>query len=120
MVLICGIPNAGKTTYSKQYDSVIHYDGLRTTTRKRHELLKELARNGNAVMEGVFCDSRVRREIIECCPSDERKVCIWLDTPVEECVNRENRDRHISIVKHYAKAFQPPTYDEGWDEIIRR
>ena len=118
MLIICGIPNAGKTTYSVQYDSVVHFDGLDTTTKKKYDRLKELARNGNAVLEGVFGDKRRRTELIECCPLEERKVCIWLDTAVEECVRRENRNRPTNMIRHHAKVFQPPTYAEGWDEII--
>ena len=29
MILICGIPNAGKTTYSQRYSDVIHFDEVR-------------------------------------------------------------------------------------------
>ena len=29
ITLICGLPNAGKTTYSRQFENVIHLDDFR-------------------------------------------------------------------------------------------
>lgn len=47
-----------------------------------------------------------------------KKTCIWIDTPLEECIQREDRNRPIEIILLHADTFEPPTYDEGWDEII--
>ena len=121
MIMICGIPNAGKTTYSKQYDNVVHLDEISGSTHKRHDICREIVSKGDVVIEGVFGTKRFRRELISLCPQNVRKTCIWLDTPVDECLRREQayRKRPNSIVLLHAKAFEEPTYDEGWDEIIR-
>ena len=118
MTLICGLPNAGKTTYSQRYEGVTHYDGLHLTTRQRYEYLNALVKRGNAVLEGVFGEAKRRAEFIANTPPNERKVCIWLNTPEDVCHARENRGRPQAIVTLHAQTFQPPTYDEGWDEII--
>lgn len=118
MTLICGLPNAGKTTYSRRFEGVIHYDNLKLTTRQRYEHLNDLVSKGNAVLEGVFGERKRRMEFISNTPANERKVCIWLNTPVDTCHARENRGRPQTIVTLHARTFQPPTYDEGWDEII--
>lgn len=120
MILICGIPNAGKTTYSSRYADVIHYDDMNLTTRQRYAELKRLAQEGNAIVEGVFGESKRRKELADSCPSAEKKICIWIDTPLEECLEREKnyRKRQLGLVQIHHKTFEPPTLDEGWDEII--
>jgi predicted kinase len=47
------------------------------------------------------------------------KICIWLDIPINKCLHRERayRKRPEIIVKHQANRLEPPTYEEGWDEI---
>ena len=118
MIIICGIPNAGKTTYSEQYNST-HYDEMNMTTRQRYEKLNELIRLGNAVIEGVFGEKWRREEFISSCPENEKKICIWLDTPLDICLEREAnyRQRPACLVVHHAQTFEPPTLYEGWDEI---
>lgn len=120
MILIIGIPNSGKTTYSSQYGNCIHYDEIGRTTRDKYRRLNELASQGNAVIEGVINEKRRRKELISSCPKDEHKVCIWLNTPLTECLKREQnyRKRSLDMVRHHHERFEPPTYDEGWDEII--
>ena len=120
MVVIIGIPNAGKTTYSRRYDGVVHYDDLNLTTRQRYEHFNALAKQGNAVFEGVFGSKNRRVELVASCPEGEKKVCVWLDTSLTVCLERERtgRMRGDHIVLSHARTFEPPTYDEGWDEII--
>lgn len=121
-LIICGLPNAGKTSYSTQYDNSIHYDELKLTTRQRYEQICEIARtDSNAVVEGVFGERKRRTEIVEACHSNGGKaICVWIDTPVEVCLERERnyRNRPDWLVLAHAKAFEPPTLDEGWDEIL--
>lgn len=119
MIIICGIPNAGKTTYSERYNAV-HYDDMNLTTRQRYVKLNEIIRQGDAVIEGVFGERKRRIEFVQSCPDGEKKTCIWLDTPLEVCLEREAayRQRPASMVICHAQVFQPPTLSEGWDEII--
>lgn len=121
ITLICGLPNAGKTTYSEQYDNVIHFDSF--TCRggqfnNCNRLASEL--KGDVCVEGVYNSVRRRKEFLEACKSNSPKVCIWIDTPLDECLKREQayRKRPLQIVKSHHALFEPPTYDEGWDKII--
>ena len=38
--------------------------------------------------------------------------CIWLNTPIEIKKTREGYSKNCEYF------FEPPTYEEGWDEII--
>ena len=107
-VLICGLSNAGKTTYSRNFDNVIHYDNVSGTTRQKHEYIVTEARKGEVCVEGVYNEPFRRKELAEAMTG--RKVCIWLDTPLDVCRQRPNFSG--------TRIFEPPTLDEGWDEII--
>lgn len=118
MTLICGIPNAGKTTYSSRYESVIHFDDFHNSFEKCNKAVARVS--GDVCVEGVYNSVRRRKELLEACGHQDRKVCIWIDTPYEECLRRERsyRKRSCGIVHAHYKGFEPPTLAEGWDEII--
>lgn len=117
MIVICGLPNAGKTTYSARYENVVHYDDLGMTTAQRHNYLKEIVKNDEKIVcEGVFGEHKMREDL--CRSATGRKTCIWIDTPADVCRQRENRGRPTAIVDVHEKMFHPPTLDEGWDEIV--
>lgn len=120
LTLICGIPNAGKTTYASQYDNVIHMDDMPIKGgqfRNCATLAREV--QGDVCVEGVFGLKKHRLEVIRQCRQQTPKVCIWIDTPLDECVRREYnyRKRPLSIVHRCNDVFEPPTLEEGWDEI---
>lgn len=118
MILICGIPNAGKTTYAKRFDNVINFDRVKGTNKQMRERVLEMVKeNPSVVVEGVYHKAEDRINLIKA--SGGGKV-IWLDTPTEVCVERElsYRKRPTLLVESCAKHFEPPTFDEGWDEII--
>ena len=118
MILICGLPNSGKTSYSARYDDVLHYDEFRLNTRERYQRIIQIAQEEPDIcIEGVYGEARRRAELVKAVKPN-KAICIWLNTPVEECVKRENRSRPTGIVLAPAQKFQPPTMDEGWDEII--
>lgn len=114
MTLICGLPNAGKTTYSERFGKVLHLDDFpRSKFLNCNKAVAEA--EGDITVEGIY-NLRVRRKLlIEAMGERTPKVCIWLDTPIEECISRENRGRPKGII---TSPIEPPTFDEGWDEII--
>lgn len=120
MVLVCGLPNAGKTTYSERYPDCIHYDGIPLITPERYRCICESVKKmPDLCVDGVYGEKKRREELVKSCHSvGGHAVCIWLDTLAEECIRRENRDRPHGLVNLHAKTFEPPTLDEGWDEII--
>lgn len=113
LTMICGLPNAGKTTYSKRYKNVLHYDEIGTTTNVVKAIEKV---NGDVVVEGYFGTSNERKKVISAYGGKKR--CIFIDIPLEESIRRENRNRHPQILKNASRFFETPSYSEGWDEII--
>ena len=71
-------------------------------------------------VEGVYNTIKERKTLLDSVKHQDKKICIWLDTPLEECIEREKnyRKRPIGIVHAHYRSFEPPTLDEGWDEII--
>ena len=68
----------------------------------------------DAIFEGLFLKKESRLKLLSYAKG--KKICIWINTPYEECVRRNTRGRNMQMFK---RTFQPPTYDEGWDEIIK-
>lgn len=116
--LVCGIPNSGKTTFSNRWSgSVVHLDD--TEGRHRLKTALEMVREaeGDICVEGVYLHHAQRRELAQAYRG--AKLCIWLDTPLDVCIAREDRGRGTLITRNCAALFEPPTLDEGWDEIVR-
>lgn len=110
--LVCGLYNAGKTTYSLQFDNALHLDELGSTDKVCERMEDEI------VVEGVFGHPRQRKKLLAAYTGGYKR-CIFLDVPLDEIIRREDRGRPKSYLRHHAATFQPPTYSEGWDEIIR-
>lgn len=106
LTLICGLPRAGKTTYSKQYDNVIHLDGL--GYHKVNDIIQYVT--NDIVVEGVYNMPIFRSKLVEKYKG-KGTHCIWLDTPLEVRKQRPMWSTSINM------DFIPPTYDEGWDRI---
>ena len=113
LTLICGLPNAGKTTFSLQYDNPLHLDDIGTVDNVIDKI-KQL--NGDIVVEGYFGKSADRRKIVSA--YNGKAVCIFIDISLDESIKRENRKRHPSILRNAARYFEQPTYEEGWNNII--
>lgn len=113
-ILICGLPNAGKTTYSQNFENVLHIDEICFNQIILDKLSKK-NNNKDIVVEGIYGSSSSRQKLIKAYQGWTK--CIFLDVPIEEIIRREDRGRAEFILRSAAKHFTPPTYDEGWDEI---
>ena len=108
ITLICGLPRSGKTTYSERFEDVIHLDtsGAYNGVNRRLE-----HRTGDVIVEGVYHTKSLRERLLKAYKGTGSR-CIWLNTPDEIRHNRRGWDKFCDY------PFEPPTYDEGWDEII--
>lgn len=114
IILICGLPRAGKTTYSQRYVGkckIYHADDYGCPVNAYVRISKKLNSDEDVVVEGLYNRAETRASLIA--PhSKEKTICIWLDTPIEIKKTRQGYSRHCEY------PFEPPTLDEGWDEII--
>lgn len=115
MILIIGHPNAGKTTFSARFEHVLHLDDF--PPNKFLNCNQAVAESGgDVVVDGIY-NLRCRRlRLLEGCRGNSPKVCYLLDTPLDECIRREEQGRQRPGVMEHSY-LEPPTLDEGWDEI---
>lgn len=115
ITLVCGLPSSGKTTYSQQFSNVIHRDEYPDTFC---DLVAKA--EGDVVAEGVYNTQKIRERFLKVIATKKvKKVCIWIDTPMEICLEREKKGRKRGdfLIMNAARQFESPSYDEGWDEI---
>lgn len=111
LTLICGLPRAGKTTYAARYNGkcqVLPCDYLQQWGVLRR--IRHLPDDEDVVVEGVYREARGRKELADAYHG--KKVCIWLDTPLEI------RKTRPGFYKESDNPFDPPTLAEGWDKVI--
>lgn len=117
ITLVCGLPNAGKTTYAG--DRALHLDDFRFGYVECNEAAQAF---DEVCVEGTYNTRRRRTQFLDAVKQKGgKRVCVWVDTPLAVCLERERegRKRGDHTVINCANQFEPPTYDEGWDEIIR-
>lgn len=140
LIVLCGIPGSGKTTYAKEY--INQYGGIHLSSDSiRKELYGDESIQGNpnevfslmqsraveslnnginVVYDATNVTRKDRAGIIAACPKFVKIEChvIWAD--IDMCIERdEDRERTVGlkVIDKVVKRFQPPFYDEGFDEI---
>ena len=108
LTLICGLPRAGKTTYSQRYDRVVHLDDYESN--RYQQCIEAIQQGGDIAVEGLYTRAKTRKMLREAYQG--KAVCIWIDTPLG--IRRQRK----GYSPRNSEYFEPPTYDEGWDEII--
>lgn len=143
--MMVGLPASGKTTKAKWIEEnypciekvvAISSDALREEllgdiedqSRNReifdilHSLVKAELYHGNSVVyDATNLNSKRRKEFLESLDLLPcRKVCIFMSTPYEMCLERnQNRERRVPIkaMQKMKRSLDKPTLDEGWDDI---
>ena len=138
MIVLCGIPGSGKTTMSAQlaeqhnaklycFDSLPHAHHPKYADAVRSQMHKDIAedlRNGQSVVvDDLHTKLKWRQGLLSAVADiDCKKILVVMDTPLEECLRRNaNREMRLPdfVVESIHQSFEPPTLDEGWDEIIK-
>lgn len=139
-----GLPGSGKSTFVKNNLAdnayVISTDGI------RGELYGDEAAQGNpkqvfmiaynrlntflhdnteknVVFDATNLTKQARQRILSKLTKKDniKKVCIWLDTPIDECKRRNaGRDRKVpeQVIDDMARMLVPPSFEEPFDNIV--
>lgn len=132
-----GLPGSGKTTYSTQLAEqceakIYHYDEFKIGSRPQdseatHQrlfaLIIEDLRNGHdVVLDDLHLALEWRTRLLRALDGVPcTKVLLVMTTPLDECICRDaGRPKPLGehIIKHLHGRYQPPSLDEGWDDIL--
>ena len=140
--MMVGLPASGKSTYAEKL-----VKGTITRVRSSDDLREELLGNVNDMSQNssIFdiLHSLIKADIYEGSDSvydatnlkavyrknfldslkllECKKVCVYMKCPYEVCMERNlSRERVVpkDVMERMNKFLEPPTLDEGWDEII--
>jgi predicted kinase len=141
LILLCGIPGAGKSHYAKNYitlqPNTIHLssDAIRAElygdestqgnpadvfSLMQKRAIEALNNGQDVIYDATNITRKDRSGIIGVCPKFAKIECYVIWAPIEECIQRDKmRDRTVGkeVIDRMLKRFQAPYYDEGIDEI---
>ena len=129
LIVFCGAPASGKTTLSKQVaeeNNANRYSFDEMHCLQHKELIpyvkQSLNDGNNTIVDSTYTLKRARTDLLEAIKDiDCRKTLIFMNTPLEECICRNNQ-REYPVAQHLVEAIfstiQTPSLDEGWDEIL--
>ena len=141
LILLCGIPGSGKSTYAKNHiernPNAIHLssdairkelygdENIQGNPGDVFSLMQkrtiEALNNGHDVLyDATNITRKDRQGIISVCPKFAKIECHIIWAPIEECIERDSkRERTVGkeVIDRMLKRFQAPYYDEGIDEI---
>lgn len=143
LFMMVGLPGSGKSTYAdyiitdhgkpiihssdklreELYNDINNQDNNSELFQELHKRIKEDLRNKKDVVYDATNISKKRRisflnelKNIPCI-----RICILIMTPIEDCIEFDlKRKRTVSenVIYRMLKNWNPPYYDEGFDNII--
>lgn len=146
LVILIGYPASGKSTFTRRHLRPrgfrhVNQDALKSAAKCSKAVIDGLRAGESVAVDMTNASEKARKKFLELVSksgSDVRKIALHMDTPrdVAEHLNivRERKltspaasgsDEHgkqrvPSVAYHvYAKSFQPPSEDEGFDLIGR-
>lgn len=141
LIILCGIPGSGKTTWAKEYASknlnTLHLssDAIRAELYGDENIqgnpaeifplmqkraVEALNAGNDVIYDAINITRKDRAGIIGVCPKFAHIKCVIIWAPIETCIERDAaRYRTVgkAVVDKMLKRFQFPYYDENIEEI---
>ena len=142
LILLVGIPGAGKTTYANEYiksnpntihlssdtiraelygDESIQGNPAEVFSLMQKRAIEALNDGKDVIYDATNITRKDRASIINLCPKFVAIQCYIIWAPIETCIERDAaRERTVGkeVIDKMLKRFQAPFYDEGIDEIV--
>lgn len=126
MVIMIGIPGAGKSTFARNYNwtfepILINLDTLKTRNREMSLILDAINHRQCLIIDNTNITRLERARYIHLAKENGYKVYgYFMQSVIKDCISRnENRANKVPIKAIIAKSNQLeiPTYDEGFDML---
>lgn len=135
IILLCGLPGAGKTTWAKQQAKdfyIINQDELGSRDHCAQKALDIIKIGRDIIIDRTNIDKRQRSNWIKLAKHHgiSEIECVEFKSDPEKCIKRiKNRQNHptippntsvdkiAQIVRKFNKAYERPTHDEGFFKI---
>lgn len=129
LYVMCGIPGSGKSTLSKKLANEQNLVRLSLDEMgyvRQHKLIPHIVdalKEGKSVVaDSLYTKEKWRTELLKAVkPIGCRCVLLHMSTPLDECIRRNaGRENTLPdfVIEDIYNSIEPPTLDEGWDEII--
>lgn len=142
LIVLCGLPASGKSTYSKWLTEsgvfcAVSTDGIRgelygneniqgdgkTVFGIAHARIEDLGKDGNnVVFDATNTNAKRRKEFVKKMrPYFDIIILKWFNTPINVCLERNaQRERQVpeEVIRRMAyNFFNKPTIEEGFDIV---
>ena len=141
LIVMCGLPSSGKSTYANYLTESGHFACV-STDQVRKELygdeniqgngkevfataFKHLRTYGqfknNCVFDATNITPRARRKVIqECRKYYDLIICKYIDTPLDVCLQRNSQRERVvpkEVILRMYNNFTMPSREEGFDYV---
>lgn len=148
LIMLCGIPTSGKSTFSKDpkykdYVRISSDDILQEIAKNKEttydavfskyiniaqkammKLLKNAVKDGKSIIwDQTNIDVKQRYEKLKFIPKEYKKTAVYFIIPLKDAIQRnkqrEGKTIPPEVIESMCKKFQIPSIKEGFDQVIK-
>ena len=141
LIVMCGLPASGKSTYSQWLAENAHFyrvcpdlirkdlygdenvqgDGKKVFSIAHYQMQEIGSVGGNVVFDATNIDRKTRKDLVKKMrPHFDIIICKWFSTPLLTCKLRNaKRERQVpeEVLDSMYERFRAPMIDEGFDIV---